>query len=110
MPQINDFFRTYGGEAVMFWCPGCESVHAVWIRGPSAWGFNGSYEKPTFTPSILVTGREPHEDGRERRCHTFITDGVIDFLGDCSHALAGQKRPMVPLPPEWRAEADPGDA
>lgn len=110
MPQINSFFRTYGPEAVMFWCPGCKSVHAVWIRGPHAWGFNCDYEKPTFTPSILVTGGAPHEDGREKRCHTFITDGVIDFLGDCTHELAGQKHPLEPLPPQWRAEADPVDA
>ncbi len=27
-----------------------------------------------------------------------VTDGVIDYLSDCTHALAGQKVPMV----EWR--------
>jgi hypothetical protein len=23
-------------------------------------------------------------------CHTFVTDGQIQYLGDCTHALAGQ--------------------
>lgn len=111
MALINAFFRTYGDEAVMFWCPGCESLHAVWIRGPNAWGFNGDYERPTFTPSVLVTydgtdAGQPRGEGEDRapaaRCHTFITNGVIDFLGDCSHALAGQKREIVPIPDKWR--------
>lgn len=28
-------------------------------------------------------------------CHSFITDGQIQFLNDCTHPLAGQ---TVPLP------------
>lgn len=31
-------------------------------------------------------------------CHSFLRDGVWDFLGDCAHRMAGQKVPMVPLP------------
>lgn len=61
-------------------------------------------ERPTFTPSILVTGvhqltDEEHAaymrgDGllpaRPLRCHSFVTNGRIQFLPDCNHALAGQ--------------------
>jgi hypothetical protein len=36
------------------------------------------------------------------RCHVFITDGVIHFLSDCTHSLAGQQVPMV----EWRGYED----
>jgi hypothetical protein len=32
----------------------------------------------------------------DRICHCFIRDGQIQFLLDCTHALAGQ---TVPLPP-----------
>lgn len=32
------------------------------------------------------------------RCHSFIRDGQIQFLGDCGHALAGK---TVALPP-WK--------
>lgn len=33
----------------------------------------------------------------QSRCHTFIRAGKIEFLGDCTHALAGQ---TVALP-DW---------
>lgn len=81
--------------------------------GP-AWGYNGNPDAPTFTPSILVRGvridggdteiyrileeyKLPEDRERmlaDRRintvCHSFVTDGRIQFLGDCTHALAGQ--------------------
>jgi hypothetical protein len=31
-----------------------------------------------------------------KRCHSFVTDGRIQFLGDCTHHPVGQ---TVPLPP-----------
>jgi hypothetical protein len=33
-------------------------------------------------------------------CHSFVTDGKIQFLSDCTHALAGQ---TVALP-DWPTE------
>lgn len=96
--------RTINDNRVGFWCPGCNEMHQVRIPPHShAWGFNGNYEKPTFTPSVLVTGkRRLTDDERERilagekveipnmRCHSFVTDGRIQFLADCTHDLAGQ--------------------
>ncbi len=35
-------------------------------------------------------------------CHTFVTDGRIQFLGDCTHVMAGQ---TVDLP-VWRRSHD----
>lgn len=69
----------------MFYCPGCKEFHAVNL-GPGGWGFNGDYDKPTFTPSVLVT----MHGNSSYRCHSFVTDGKIQFLSDCSHELAGQ--------------------
>jgi hypothetical protein len=72
-----------------------ESPHvAAWPH----WGFNGDMERPTLTPSVLSTsGCEPgctrHQPGDcmpKRVCHSFVTAGRIQFLGDCTHALAGQ--------------------
>lgn len=110
-----------GNADVRFWCPGCQCAHDVWFSGPNEmrgarWTFNGNYDKPTFQPSILVQGTEftakgkadyeawmasgyPPRNGqgfesRPTRCHTFVTDGVIQFLGDCTHALAGRTVPM----------------
>lgn len=31
-------------------------------------------------------------------CHSFLHNGVWDFLGDSAHELAGQRVPMEPLP------------
>lgn len=65
-----------------FFCPGCKEAHCF----SSSWSFNGDYfDKPTVTPSLLVTNGNP-----EYRCHSFITDGKIQFLDDCSHSLKGQ--------------------
>lgn len=53
------------------------------------WGFNGDLERPTLTPSVLT--RFPYGlDQVQVVCHSFVTDGRIQFLGDCTHALAGQ--------------------
>lgn len=86
---------------VYFHCPGCKCGHGVWtekwikdhdtngnpIYGP-IWSFNGNMDKPTFSPSILVTighGEKPSDV-----CHSFVRDGMIEFLGDCTHELAGK--------------------
>lgn len=97
----------------MFWCPGCNMGHQVTVRddpnsqGPM-WGFNGNPDAPTFTPSILVRGTQRLTESERRRvlagekvtprpfvCHSYVTNGHIQFLCDSTHALAGQ---TVPLP------------
>ncbi len=81
-----------------FFCPGCKLEHSVVVKQEGAitpWGWNGSIEKPTFTPSILTWGGGI--GGREDatgRCHSFVTDGNIQFLSDCTHSLAGQTVPL----------------
>jgi hypothetical protein len=95
------------GQGGAYWgmnfdCPGCEIGHHVVLTdwtppgktrapddGRPKWVFNGDPAKPTFSPSILV---HTHW-GPERRsvvCHSFVRDGRIEFLPDCTHALAGQ--------------------
>jgi Family of unknown function (DUF6527) len=72
-----------------FRCPGCKQPHQIPTTGSNAWGWNKSVDKPTFTPSILV--RFPQGRGRaDLVCHSFVTDGRIQFLGDCFHELKGQ--------------------
>lgn len=70
------------GNRVYFHCPGCDSVHGV---DSTRWTFNGDANRPTISPSILCTW-QPRPD----RCHSFVRDGRIEFLSDCTHALAGQ--------------------
>lgn len=80
-----------------FYCPGCKQTHAFYTSWNPAhagakpiWEFNGDMERPTFTPSLLNRG------GGEKKivCHLYLTAGVINFLSDCTHAMAGR---FVPL-------------
>lgn len=70
-------------------CPGCGYSHTLRVRAKTdevpSWEFNGDVDKPTFTPSLLVWASRP-----EARCHSFITNGQIQFLDDCFHELKGQ--------------------
>jgi hypothetical protein len=75
-----------------FHCPGCGHAHAVTVNGKkngsnASWEWNGSMDKPTFTPSLNVVGY----------CHSFVRDGNIQFLSDCTHKLAGQTVEI----PDW---------
>jgi len=109
--------RTVEGGGLVFHCPGCKENHMVRVgegEGPR-WGFNGNYEKPTFTPSVLIrsghyasvfdgscwcTYNRDNPDNpapfKCSVCHSFVTDGNIQFLGDCTHELAGQTVPLEP--------------
>lgn len=106
MSALSKKLRDTTGNGLTFWCPGCKQTHSIQHgegQGPR-WTWNGDAERPTFTPSVLVTypanpdaSDEFKEWRTERVCHSFITDGRIQFLGDCTHALAGQ---TVGLP-DW---------
>lgn len=106
MGALGTKLRTLGGDQVAFWCPGCDKAHAITVApGANPWGFNGDGDKPTFTPSVL-TWRDANPnaaDGFEEyrvasRCHSFVTDGNIQFLSDCTHAMAGQTVPLPDFP------------
>lgn len=82
------------------------------VEGPHAWGWNGSLERPTFTPSIAV--RSGHHASQWKAgdpcwcgtdygyscyvCHSVVTDGRIAFAGDSTHALSGQTVELAELP------------
>lgn len=83
----------------LFFCPGCERPHAVGVKGPGAWGYNDNPEKPTFTPSVGVN--LDRSAPQLPRCHSFVTDGRIQFLADSDHALAGQTVDLPDWPQRW---------
>ena len=102
----------------MLRCPGCGEIHMLPV-GPGnggvypRWDFNGDVDKPTFGPSVLARGHRLVRDAAGEwtgkweldaagnpipyTCHSFVEDGRIRFLTDCTHALAGQ---TVGLP-DW---------
>lgn len=110
----------------LVWCPGCEDMHQIYVEGRSpshTWEWNGDEQKPTFSPSLLVRGKQWPEDsefympthpvspGGDTVCHSFIRGGQWEFLADSTHHLAGQTVEMPPLP-DWmlpeREEASDG--
>ncbi len=97
--KLRRWAASDGTAGFTYWCQGCDGLHGVRTDGPGAWGFNGNVERPTFTPSVLTTWNEG-PDHIEKRCHTFVRDGMVQFLGDCTHVLAGQTLPLPDLP-EW---------
>ena len=108
-------------DQYLFWCPGCENLHAVATnKAPGqkipVWSVAGSGDNLSFSPSIKVTYRHPagytYENPAplnyngpytEDVCHSFVKDGNIQFLGDCFHALKNQTVPLPDLP-EWYAK------
>ena len=113
MSQLTPILRDSDGGGLLFWCPGCKTAHRIQHGhgdGPR-WNWNGDGLRPTFTPSVLVrsghhipghqagtccwcsyNAEHPDEsvDFTCAVCHSFVTDGRIQFLSDCTHALAGQ--------------------
>ena len=107
MPKI-----LHDGDTVHFECPGCGEAHTLNIdpsQGRPCWSFNGNADKPTISPSILAksghcaSGKAPGNcwcDYEQRMgkpapftchvCHSFVRDGSIEFLSDCTHHLAGK--------------------
>ncbi len=84
--KLRQAFKPDGSyHAWMFLCPACDDLHVL-----TTWQWNGSREAPTFTPSILVRYFESDAETERARCHSYVTDGKIIYLSDCSHLMAGQ--------------------
>jgi hypothetical protein len=76
------------GRYVLFVCPGCKRDHVIPVKNhPNAWEFNGDYNRPSLRPSILSNSGRADPDSHI--CHSFVTDGKIQFLSDSTHELAG---------------------
>lgn len=100
---------------VSFHCPGCESAHRIPIAGPNTWQWNKDMDLPTFSPSIKISSGHfiegslgcwcKHNAAHPESpsgfscglCHSFVKDGKIQFLTDCTHKLAGQTVDI----PDW---------
>lgn len=70
-------------------CPGCDGYHLFFMSGDMTWEFNGNLEKPTFRPSL----KNSHDGNKYEPpfcCHLNLTDGVLQFHPDCTHANKGK--------------------
>ena len=101
MAKIKRFTTADGGYhgELGFYCPGCKQRHFIndketelqseehyklmGFKRPDIWTFNNDFESPTIRASVLVRWLN-------HCCHSFVTDGKIQFLNDCTHHLKGQ--------------------
>lgn len=86
------------GLKAMMYMPGYNDIVMIPVSGPKGWYWNCDRKLPTFSPSIL----DPGGAGRVRN-HVFVRDGVIEYLRDCGHELAG-KRMELPRLADWPDE------
>jgi hypothetical protein len=137
MERVKTIKGATGEKYVTFVCPGCKNHHTLPVGDGAKWQFNGNMESPTIRPSILARSghyaygvpeggegcycnwAERH-DGEEAPfqcfvCHSFVTDGHIQFLNDCTHELRGQTvqlsvidPPSEPGSTEPKGENEPG--
>ena len=112
MPKVRKLETRAGvyEPDLAFLCPACRCAHGVATgHGDRGWTWNGDAERPTITPSVKVTGYEMNGEGlamlergeepavgerypgRDTCCHSNITDGWIEFCGDCTHGMVGQR-------------------
>jgi hypothetical protein len=92
--KVRRTVNAAGEENFLFWCPGCDVMHAFRTHRDTAdtrspvWTFNNNAEKPTFSPSLLIKNSDPKYPGKT--CHLYLRDGVIEYLQDSQHKLAGE--------------------
>src|SRR5690242_17057891 len=94
-----------------YWCPACRCAHTI----DSRWTIEGTPERPTLKGSVLTEHfRMPEPDpatgdyakgpdgkylvgadgkllgGKRIVCHSLVVDGMIQYLADCTHEMAGR--------------------
>lgn len=93
----HGFPKRYG-----FFCPGCllfqKVLHPEWdeekvksfslhmINVETVHSFNYDMDNPTFYPSLLW-----NLPSLGLVCHSYVENGIIRYLADCTHPLKGQE-------------------
>lgn len=71
-------------DQFLYMCKGCGHEHAFALKSVGGnHDFNMDLNNPTVSPS-LVANFSPGE-----MCHSFIKNGRIQYLNDCTHHLKG---------------------
>lgn len=88
----RDGAKTY----LLFFCDPCDTHHMIRVGEPGSWQWDGNLDAPTISPSILVN--QGSANPTVPVCHSFVRGGHIEYLSDCTHALAGRTVPLSELP------------
>ena len=90
---MSKLIETLSDGMKMFYCPGCKCSHLI---DPKKW--NIDEDNNTISPSILVRGvKNAENDPTPTVCHSFVRNGMIQYLNDCTHSLNGKTVPMEPV-------------
>ena len=66
-PFVGSHTEKTGKEGFSFYCPGCKYHHAFYTKGGKhTWTWNGSLDKPTFSPSLVIN------KGRANPINTYV--------------------------------------
>lgn len=121
MEKLSNVLYRLSDGSLGFWCLGCDMLHRVMVDPAKkpCWGWNQDIEKPTFSPSIKVTWTqwEPSAENEEiavkirageiiqqpvqKCCHSFVENGQIRYLMDCTHDLKGQTIDLPTVDVHW---------
>jgi hypothetical protein len=87
--------RLAGIGRYMHWCPGCKEAH-FFVLGVGLDGrrvdFNGDLQNPTFSPDQRV------ERDEMLYCRYFLTNGQLEFMGECGHEYRNRTVPLPDFP------------
>lgn len=112
MSQLSRKLRDLEDYKLAFWCPACELPHVLYygMGEGSRWSWNGDTLRPTFQPSVLFRRTvKPHGSDAlpiDYVCHSFVTEGYIEFLNDSTHGLHGKTMTL----PDWPDQTFPKPA
>ncbi len=120
---MDSIVKLSDNNHLQFWCPGCKCAHVInYGAPPTTWSWNNDLVKPTILPSISLksghfctshkqgdacwcTYNAKHPDRKVTYgcsiCHSYVTDGKIQFLADSTHALADQTVDLPGWPKDY---------
>lgn len=118
MGQISPYLRKVV-DGYAHYCPACSELHTIYVRDSSpSWTFNGDLYKPTFSPSVKITGVQtekingewtgefilgPGDKPLRLCCHYHLEDGLLKYCSDCTHEYSGKTIPL-PVLPSWASD------
>ena len=76
-------------------CPGCGVIHSIDIHAQSKDGKVIGFDGDEFQPSF---GEPIRHDTPNGTCEYLLRGGVLIFMSNCWHHMAGKTRPLGAFP------------
>lgn len=90
--------RTGAVLSFLLWCPACGGPHMI----PGGMPWNGDRNQPSFDlgfshADFIFTPGQCGRAQEYRRCAFLIREGLISYLAQSNHAMAGETKKL----PHW---------